>query len=622
MNCRLLLFLITSFFTTICSYALNPYISIRSQSVDAARDLVGWTDKINLFDMENLYVTGAVTLEGTRSFDSDALSHCLFGLSRRSDSNSDQLFVDVTGSAVPNRNATDWLADYFGLPPTFQSRLVFKPRVSNFIIDFSFYVGLDEFLSGLYFRAHAPVVVTRWGLGFDEEPLPNSLPPAGYPAGYFSPTPVPVANLLNTASEFFSDEDVPTLPDGITFEPLAFARFEQARLHKTALAEIQMALGYNFILCPCYHLGFNFRVYAPTGNRPHGIFAFEPICGNGKHWEVGGGFTSHYTFWESDDEESSFGLYVDGNFTHLCNATQTRTFDLVGKPNSRYMLAERLGTPVQNLFANPVQGTALGSTVPAAQFKNAYAPVANLTSLKVKVSAAVQADIVALLDYTSCGLSVDVGYNFWARSCEKIIIKKGQGPTRLESGNVWALKGDANVYGFAASNAVTPPPAGAGIPLSATQSTATINAGTNGGDPQNPGVDNAEFAMFTALNNLDQIVISPGDPAGAATQQRTSNDPVFLSNADIDLTGSKGMTHKIFAHLSYTWQECEDIVPYIGIGGKAEFGPRHGEPKCTSGSACTLVNIEPIQPCTDCTSCKNCALSEWGVWIKGGIFWS
>ena len=56
MNCRLLLFLITSFFTTICSYALNPYISIRSQSVDAARDLVGWTDKINLFDMENLYV--------------------------------------------------------------------------------------------------------------------------------------------------------------------------------------------------------------------------------------------------------------------------------------------------------------------------------------------------------------------------------------------------------------------------------------------------------------------------------------------------------------------------------------------------------------------------------------
>lgn len=626
MNCRLLIFLITSFFTTICSYALHPYISIRSQSVDAARDLVGWTDKINLFDMENLYVTGAITIEGTRSFDADALSHCLFGLNRRSDVNSDQLFVDVTGSQVPNRNEADWLADYFGLPPTFSSRLVFEPRVSNLIIDFAFYVGLDEFVNGLYFRAHAPVVVTRWGLGFEELPLPNSLAPAGYPAGYFTPTAVPAGNLLSHASEFFSDLDIPTLPDGVSFEPLGFARFEQARLHKTALAEIQMALGYNFILCPCYHLGLNFRVYAPTGNRPHAEFTFEPIAGNGKHWEVGAGFTSHYTFWESEDEESSFGLYVDGNFTHMCNATQTRTFDLIGKPNSRYMLAERLGTPVTNLFANPAQGTAAGSTVPSAQFKGAFAPVANLTTFKVKVSAAVQADIVALLDYSACGLSVDVGYNFWGRSCEKIVIKKGQGPTRLESGNVWALKGDARVYGFVASDAtIIPPPApqpGDPIALSATQSLATINSGTNNGNIQNVGVDNPQFAMVNALNVLDQIVVAPGDPSGPATQQRTSNDPIFLSNEDIDLHGSKGISHKIFAHLSYTWQECEDIVPYIGIGGKAEFGPRHGEVRCTSGSACSLINAQPIQPCNDCTSCKNCALSEWGVWIKGGIFWS
>lgn len=572
--------------------------------------------------MENLYVTGAVTLEGTRSFDSDALTHCLFGLTQRSPVNADELIVNVTGSAVPSRGATDWLADYFGLPPTFQSTLSFKPRVSNLIIDFAFYVGLDEFVNGLYFRAHAPVVVSRWHLGFDESLINNTLTPAGYPAGYFAPSAVPVGDLLNQASEFFSDEDFPTLPDGVTFEPLAFARFEQARLHKTTLAEIQMALGYNFILCPCYHFGFNFRVYAPTGNRPQGIFTFEPICGNGKHWEVGAGFTSHYTFWESDDEESSVGLYVDGNFTHLCSATQTRTFDLIGKPNSRYMLAERLGTPVQNLFANPTQGTAAGSTVPAAQFKGAYAPVANLTSLKVKVSAAVQADIVALIDYSSCGLSVDIGYNFWGRSCEKIIIKKGQGPTRLESGNVWALKGDAQVYGFVASNAVTNPPApGDPIALSATESDATIYAGTNNGNLQNPGIDNPQYAMFTALNPADQIVIAPTDAGGPTTQQRTSNDPVFLSNADIDLSGSKGITHKIFAHLSYTWQECEDIVPYIGIGGKAEFGPRHGEPRCTSGSACSSTST-PILPCTDCKSCTNCALSEWGVWIKGGIFWS
>ena len=65
----------------------------------------------------------------------------------------------------------------------------------------------------------------------------------------------------------------------------------------------------------------------------------------------------HYTVLAKvEDEESSFGFYSDGNFTHLCRTTQTRTFDLVGKPNSRYMLAEQLGTPVTNLFAAPAQG--------------------------------------------------------------------------------------------------------------------------------------------------------------------------------------------------------------------------------------------------------------------------
>ena len=608
--------------------AVAPYISIRSQSVDAARDLMGWTDKINLYDMENLYITTGIVFEGTRSFDSDALAHCLFGITTPAINSSDTVALRVSGSQVPNRGATDWLADYFGLPTTFQSTLFFKPRVSNLIIDFSFYVGLDEWLEGLYFRAHAPVVATRWNLNFNEE-VNNTLPLLGYPAGYFAPSAVPPANLLTQASDFFSDEDFPTLPNGVTFEPLRFARFEQVKQTKTALAEIQMALGYNFLLCQDYHLGLNFRVYAPTGNRPQGIFTFEPIAGNGKHWEVGVGFTSHYTFWTSCDEESIFGLYVDGNFTHLCRSHQTRTFDLQGKPNSRYMLAERLGTPVANLFSNPLPATAASSTVPAAQFNNAFAPVANLTTLKVNVSSPIQADIVALFNYTSCGLSIDVGYNFWARSCEKITIRDDQGPTRLESGNVWALKGDAFVYGFVGTGSTTNPPApGTPIALSATQSGATINSGLNTAASGlfNTAIDNSQFALFTNVAPLDQLVVAPGLPSTplGTNQQLTSNDPIFLSNATIgiDDARTKGLSHKVFAHLSYTWCECDDIVPYIGIGGKAEFGPRHGAPICNPNSGSCIILNNPTASCSGCRSCQRCNLSEWGVWIKGGIVWS
>ena len=636
MNCLSRLIVIILILTSLTCSANVPYISIRSQSVDSARDIVGWTDKINLFDMENLYIVGAVTLEGTRSFDSDAIANRLFGPLNVSPQSSDELFVNVTGSAVPNRGTNDWLADYFGLPTTYQSKLFFKPRVSNFIIDFEFYVGLDEWVNGLYLWAHAPVVATRWNLNFHEE-VNNTLALLGYNAGYFSPTAVPAADLVAQAEDFFSDQDVPTLPDGVTFEPLNFARLEQARQNKTALAEIQMAIGYNFLLCQDYYLGLNFRVYAPTGNRPKGIFAFEPIAGNGKHWEVGAGFMGHYMFWRSCDEDSSLGFYAIGNFTHLCRAHQTRTFDLKGKPNSRYMLAERLGLPNNppNLFANTMQGTAAGSTVPSAQFKNAYAPVANLTTLKVNVSSPVQVDITALFNYSSCGLSVDLGYNFWAITCEKIAIRNDQGPTRLESGSVWALKGDANVYGYVASDSVTfdPPAHGSPVALSATESLATINAGTNlaiGGN-QNPGIDNPEFAMFSTADNSDQLTVLPGQLAdlsqtnAAHTQQRTSNDPIFLSNANIDLEGArtKGLSNKIFAHLSYTWCECEDLMPYLGIGGKAEFGPRHGEKVCNpSSAACIIAVTQPPVPCDDCTGCQKTNLSEWGVWIKGGLFWS
>ena len=612
------------FFSFFQSNATVPYISIRSQATASYRDLMGWTDKVNLWDMENLYIVGAATFEATRSFDADALTHCLFGALTPSPTSSDELIINVSGSQVPGRGATDWLADYFGLSTTYQSTLFFKPRVSNLIIDFSLYVGLDEWVNGLYFRVHAPVVATRWDLNFHEE-IHNTLPLQGYPAGYFSAAAVSSGSLTGSVADFLSDRDVPTIA-GITFEPLDFAQFEQVRQTKTALAEIQMALGYNFLLCPCYHLGLNFRVYAPTGNRPEGIFVFEPIAGNGKHWEVGLGYTGHYTFWESEDEESTFGLYSDGNFTHQCRATQTRTFDLKGKPNSRYMLAERLGAPANppNLFSNPLPATAAGSTVPSAQFNGVYTSVANLTTFPVHVSSALQVDITALFDYTACGLSIDLGYNLWARTCEKITINEKYGPTRLESGNVWALKGDAFVIGFPASDAVSPAPAS--IPLSATQSGATITSGTNlpASGTLNLNIDNAQFAMFTNVNDADQIVSSPGAPGGAA-QQLTSNDSVFLSNANVDIDGGRtsGLSHTIFAHLNYTWCECDEIVPYVGIGGKAEFGPRHKELPCNGNStACIIAATPPNLNCQDCGSCQRCNLSEWGVWIKGGIFWS
>lgn len=647
--------------------AVAPYYSIRSQSVDAARELVGCAHKINLFDMEKLYGAFHVTLEGTGSFKPNRISQCLFGVGDTCCSTPgtcnttfttsscytttlatcntccDGVQIGISGSQVANRAATDWLADYFGLSPSFQGTIGFKPRVNNFIADFNLYLGLDEWLCGAYFRIHAPVVWTKWNLHACETIITTTTL-VGYAAGYFGPSAVPASSLVQSPLAFFQNQAVPTIGSGVTFQPLSHARFACGGLTHTALAEIQMALGWNFFLDENYHFGFNFRAYAPTGNRPEGLYLFEPIVGNGKSWEVGAGLTTHYTFWRSEDEDCSFGLYVDANLTTLLRTRQTRTFDLVGRSLSRYMLAEQLGTPVTNLYANILPGDQAGSTAPSAQFQNIFTPVANLTTVDVKVSSALQADVVAMFNYTNCNFEFDFGYDFWARTCEKIDLDCDcNNVTALAGGTTWALKGDASVYGYAQISAGEAT-AGQAIPLSATESNATINTGTNGYPngiggviPQrNPGVDNPAYARLVAAATANaNIVYFPGGVA--ADQIETSLNPVFITEVDLALNSARtqGMSQKVFAHFSYTWRDNDCYLPFLGVGGKAEFasgqscgsGSNNG---CCSTGCNTNVNCNPIAsgglpacpPFIDndgCGSCQRCNLSEWGVWIKGGV---
>lgn len=613
------LFLVPIFLAVSNNFAVAPLITPRSQSEDSARELVGETHLINLYDQECVYGAWAFTLEYTRSFSPHQLSRCLFGNDLL---DAKDPFIQITGSQVGDRDETDWLADYFGLPTDFQSTISFNPHVENIILDGNFYLGLDEWLDGLYFKIHAPICFSRWSLGFCEKVINRGT--NDYAPGYFneSLTGVARSQLLNNFTEYASLEKAPNLGSLVAFDSLQKARIPNRRLSKTRLSDIQAALGWNFLQGDDHHFGLNVRMAAPTGNRPKGEFLFEPIVGNGHHWELGLGLTAHYLLWVNECNHSSFGLYIDGNATHMFGSHQRRTFDLANKPLSRYMLTERLGQPVHNLFANGVnQGTAAGAVAPSSQFQNIFVPLANLTTLDVNVSIGVQTDLTVMLNYEHNNFTVDVGYNSWSRSCEKIkFINSCPIPFNgTANKGLFALKGDAQVYGFAASDAVPPLPAGivAGvtpIALSATENFADIHSGTNTpiGTPftpsnlQNPKIDNPGFAMFDTTDDTHQIVIAPATPGGAATQQRTSQNPIFIKTSDIDVEGAetKGLSNKIFAHVSYYWNDYNCWSPFLGFGGFYETA-HHNEGEC--------------QDQEDDGSCQSCGLSQWGVWLKGGV---
>ncbi len=633
------------------SMAAVPFLQPRSQSVDAARELVGETQFINQYDKDCWYWVLDIVPEYTRTFRQDRLTSCLFG--NDLNCNCDCPTIKIQGSRIENRDPKAWLADYFGLPTTFSSEISFAPRVDTFLVDFGLYVGLDNWLEGLYFRIHGPVVHTRWRLDFCECNVSTGT--QGYDEGYFADQAIAQSNLLNNATEFFSGRRAPTIQnlDGTTtkFQRLSASRWadcdcDDEVLRETGFADLEFALGWNFFQDCDYHFGLNIRAAAPTGNSPEGCYLFEPIVGNGDHWALGGGLTFHYTLWEDECNDREFGFYLDANFTHLFNARQCRVFDLcVPGENSRYMLAEKLVAPVgANLWASDTAGGTNAGTVsqPSAQFAREFAPVANLTKVSVDSSYGVQADVVALFDFSWCNWSWDFGYEFYGRSCEKI-RERCECPARFDS-EKWALKGDAHVYGFASTD--MPFTGGlntlandAAIALSATESLASIHKGTNnftgpsGNDGglggirpiRNPGVDNSQFAQTTdgVLANGQQLITDRSSVTGLSREQtKTSNDPILLKNSDIDFCGARTryISHKVFTNFSYAWyDDCRCWTPYLGVGFKVEFAGNRScddcETDCGTNSCNTTCNVS----CNDDSDCQRCGLSEWGVWLKTGV---
>lgn len=594
--------------------AVSPKYTIRSQGTNALRRIVQTADLMCLYDMDKINGFISFMPEYTRSFRNNKIAECLFG----SENCNDCVRFNIQGSRVENRDPNAWLAEYFYLPTDFSSTVRIDPRIQNFSVDFFAYLGMDEWVEGMYAWIQFPVTWSKWDLGFCEKVQQAGTLP--YLAGYFSPNEIDRSILLKDFSEFAAGKTISIQPQdfiGIHFDSLRCAKICGTD-SVTAVSEVRFAVGWNFLLCEDYHLGANLQASAPTGNKPHAEFLFAPQNGNDHHWELGVGIDAHYIFWRNETEDAHCGFYLDANITHMFDSEQTRCFDLCGKPFSRYMLAERVDA------INREDGLAqLGNpdNSPTTIFNNSFSPVANITKMNVDVNVSINADIVAMFNYTRCGWSWDIGYNFWGRSCEK--IKRNNCCAAFKE-NTWALKGDSQVFGFDGVNADTP------HALSATMSSATIhngeNFGPNGVTPgsaaeeegiQNPGINNPFTAAFG--NPQEPLFADRGD---GDLPISTSIQPVFIKFSDINFAGTQGISNKIFTHVGYTWINREDYIPFLGIGVEAEFGLNNSDNCNSCESSCEKKFCD--NNCNDDLNgdCFRCSLSQWGIWIKAGVQFS
>ena len=677
----------------------------RSQGRDKVRQLagsVGYTHLMRSAD-DGWYSMFTVTPEYTQSFRGSRLARNLFGSDvcpcgkkyglkiqgRGIAKDPDFTYTDPDAAGgpavIPNpflpekRDAKAWLADYFYLPQDFESTVCFNPQIKNFLVDLDLFVGFDRFCEGkcrgLYFRLHGPITHTRWDLGMCEEVSRKGV--LNHPAGYFTPDVLERSFLLNSFSSYAAGNapgdgrikqtwNINAATDGpittttatqfrhfdTNFEPLRYARMATHDLKLTGFAELRAEFGWDFVECEDYHAGINFQVAAPTGTRPNPCYLFNPIVGNGHFWEVGGGMTGHWLLWRNEDESREVSFHYDINVTHMFKDRQKRTFELKNRPNSAYMIAQRGVDP-------SLTSVIIDGTYPPGPFNASptdfrarplqrddvytFAPLANISTLDVKVGIDVQADIVAMLNMKLCGFSFDLGYNFWMRGCERISLLKEENQTDLHRQSLnlagdrggfgdgfrdrWSLKGDAQVfaYGGAVAYGTTTykdlgtPPSPYRIPVSESRATihdAPRGAGTidpTGGPPPtgltggsrivaNSGVDNP--AYLTGLKSLP----------GSTTSQpiNASYTPVTLSLNDLDFVRTRGLSHKVFGHLTYELDtcgfevgSCRASVPFIGLGFFGEFGDNN-----SCNDRCTKI-------CEN--SCMKTSLSQWGVWLKGGV---
>lgn len=545
---------------THCFLGNKTVFGIRSQGLNEVRELAGWQQLIYKYDQDSNYGTLAMAVEYSRSFRPERIADFLFGGD----------CFHFSGSQA-DRHEGDILADYFGLPPSFSSDVFVSPHISNTIIDFNWFQAFDVYLPGLFIMLHAPIVHTKWNLYLQETNINSGT--AFFPAGYMSDADIPASALPRSVTQALRGHTV----FGDMQEPLQYGKVF-GRQTRNRVAELTATLGWNYNQ-PWYHVGLNFRVGAPTGNPTHAEFIFESIVGNRHHWDVGGGLSAHVIMWENKEQGRRLGLYCDAQISHLCTSQQKRSFDFTKNGGgSRYILLEQIESPSDgNLLINGV--------APTNQYIGNLVPAINYTTFNTKISIGVQTDIVLKFAYQRDGFEFDLGYDFWANSKEKLHCRD-----RFPE-NRFALKGDAQIYGFTADDDA--------ILLNATQSESTIFGGQGVGNAnyQNLNADNQPALATTPTALLFQLNAADSAALDIPQLQVHGSDPaILLTDADInDESGilPRAISNKIFVYAGCVWNNRDDFDPYFGMGLSSEF-----------------ANTNP---------CNNGACSQWAIWFKTGF---
>lgn len=381
----------------------NNFITIRTLEADMARELVqtqkAWTGMGD--DTWHGTVNAALQFQKNLKGQSPGLAEHVFWSGKNS------MSVGLNTASASH----DLDAFQLGLgSATGQTHMSLAPEVQQIGADIFFYAGSSEVDTGMWFKTHAPIGVIKINPHLSADN--GTLQPGQYAAGVLDTNAVTAP--YQTIQEAFAGGK-----SAGSLQALQKGKIDGEQSSGAKLGDLQVAVGYNFIGDTDYHLGAGLRVCAPTGNKPTGEYALEPIFGKAGSWTLGAELLGHWTFWRTTHNKN-LQLWFDGHISHVFAGKQKRSFDLLANgPGSKYLLVADFNNgsnqrSVQNLV--------------------------NVSTLDIESKHAVMVDLATQIRYEDHNWSAGLGYNLYGASKEKITPLGSLSPSR------YAVIGQESAY--------------------------------------------------------------------------------------------------------------------------------------------------------------------------------
>ncbi|OGB96988.1 hypothetical protein A3F06_01390 [candidate division TM6 bacterium RIFCSPHIGHO2_12_FULL_36_22] len=286
------------------------------------------------------------------------------------------------------------------------------------------------------------------------------------------------------------DDAYANMTEALASNKFNYGRFSNCTMKKSGFADVELRLGWEKDLCEgCGVGGLYIGTVIPTGNKPGntdlsatattgvnsdpcdwGRYIFQPIVGNNHHWGILFGSYGRLDLFNSGSG-CPLTLLTDCTAKYLFSNCQKRSYDLKGKPWSRYIHTW-----------NDSSADANDLTI------SDLIPLINYTTLQSSVRPGWSLDWNTALHYTYRCFGLEAGVNVFVREGENICI----------TGKIRNGIGLADLYEWADSDTV----------VTESLETVSFDAWGNATDTDIDGND-----IFLTISQSDLDVISAAAPA-------------------------------------------------------------------------------------------------------------